>query len=242
MNLLDSLEMMSPILEAKTSEDLHKGLENAAKKCGFDTFVSGVQMVGSDGTLQHNLISAYPDAWQREYAERGYVWTDPTVIHCQTSIEPLVWDSSFFEQHQGVELWEGARAFGLSHGVSVAMHEASGTKSMLSLARDQSITETEKNGEDIVAAVRIIASCAHFASLRIAEKVLNQPGKVVHLTRQETECLKWVSAGKTSKEISKLMLIAEATVAFHLKNAMQKLGANNRPQALAIAIRLGFIH
>ena len=241
MNLLDSIDLMAGVLEAKSPEELRRGLENAARKCGFNTFVSGVQLVAADGAVQHSVISAYPEGWQREYAARGYMWTDPTVLHCQQSLEPLVWDNRFFEQHHGSELWEEARAYGLSHGVSVSMHDSSGTKSMLSLVRDKSITALEQKSEEVVSAVRVIASCAHFASVRIAEKEL-APREFTRLTHQETECLKWVATGKTSKEIGKIMSIAEPTVAFHLKNAMEKLGANNRPQALAIAIRLGYIH
>lgn len=241
MDLLASIELMAPILEAKTSEELHAGLENAAKKCGFNTFVSGVQMVAADGTVQHNLVSAYPEAWQREYAQRGYIWTDPTVMHCQVSTDPLVWDHRFFETHRGAALWEEARSFGLSHGVSVALHDSNGTKSMLSLVRDQRITDYEQREESLLAAVRVIASCAHFAALKIAENVI-KPVEACHLTPQEIECLKQVSTGRTSKQISKIMGIAEPTVAFHLKNAMEKMGANNRPQALAIAIRLGYVN
>ena len=38
------------------------------------------------------------------------------------------------------------------------------------------------------------------------------------------------------------MAISEATVVFHLKNAMRKLDSFNRPQAIAVAMRLGVIH
>ncbi len=37
------------------------------------------------------------------------------------------------------------------------------------------------------------------------------------------------------------MEISESTVVFHLKNSMKKLETVNRPQAIAVAMRLGFI-
>ncbi|WP_376767374.1 helix-turn-helix domain-containing protein [Paludibacterium denitrificans] len=41
----------------------------------------------------------------------------------------------------------------------------------------------------------------------------------VTLTPREKECLSWVSAGKTSWEIARILNVAEATVIFHISNA-----------------------
>ena len=61
------------------------------------------------------------------------------------------------------------------------------------------------------------------------------------LSRPEKDCLQWVANGKTSWEIGKIMEISESTVVFHLKNSMKKLETVNRPQAIAVTMRLGFI-
>lgn len=57
------------------------------------------------------------------------------------------------------------------------------------------------------------------------------------LTPRESECLSWASQGKTAWEISVILAISQNTVTFHLVNAADKLNANNRTHAVAIAIR-----
>lgn len=242
MNLIESIDLMSSILEARTSEALQKRLGEAAARVGFTTFVAGVQMSRPDGAPAHHLISGYPEEWQRIYAQRDYIWTDPTVIHCQVSSEPLIWKQEIFERHRGLGIWEEAKSFGLSHGISVAQHEAGGIKSMLSLVRDKEVDRDEREALQLLSATRVLAGCAHFAAVQIAKGALNFDADLPKLTPQELESLKWVSKGKTSWEIGRIMSIAEPTVTFHVKNAMQKLKASNRPQALAVAIRLGLIN
>jgi len=61
------------------------------------------------------------------------------------------------------------------------------------------------------------------------------------LTERERECLIWTSAGKTSVEIARILDLSEHTVNHYLNNAARKLDAVNRTQAVAYAIRNGFI-
>ncbi|OKO69999.1 MULTISPECIES: LuxR family transcriptional regulator [unclassified Bradyrhizobium] len=50
-----------------------------------------------------------------------------------------------------------------------------------------------------------------------------------------------VAKGKSSWEIGRILHISENTVNFHLKNAMRRLGATSRIQAVIVAIRLNLI-
>jgi LuxR family quorum sensing-dependent transcriptional regulator len=49
--------------------------------------------------------------------------------------------------------------------------------------------------------------------------------------------LRLVAAGKRSDEIAKALELGEETIRSHLKKIQAKLGARNRPQAVAEAIR-----
>ena len=59
------------------------------------------------------------------------------------------------------------------------------------------------------------------------------------LTPREIDVLKLIQAGNRNKEIAHRLSIAETTVNFHVKNLMDKLRANDRTHAVAIAIRRG---
>jgi LuxR family transcriptional regulator, quorum-sensing system regulator BjaR1 len=57
------------------------------------------------------------------------------------------------------------------------------------------------------------------------------------LSLRELDCLKWTAAGKTSYEISVITGLSQRTVEHYLSNAVGKLSANNKAQAVAIAVR-----
>jgi len=61
------------------------------------------------------------------------------------------------------------------------------------------------------------------------------------LTAREVEVLKQVSGGNRNRDIADLLSISEETVKVHLKHIMDKLGASDRTQAIAIAVRRGII-
>jgi DNA-binding NarL/FixJ family response regulator len=62
------------------------------------------------------------------------------------------------------------------------------------------------------------------------------------LTSREIEVLSQVAEGNRNRDIGEKLFITEETVKVHLKNIMGKLGASDRTQAVAIAIRRGIIH
>jgi DNA-binding NarL/FixJ family response regulator len=61
------------------------------------------------------------------------------------------------------------------------------------------------------------------------------------LTAREIEVLRRVAGGNRNRDIAGLLFISEETVKVHLKHIMEKLGAKDRTQAVAIAVRRGII-
>lgn len=61
------------------------------------------------------------------------------------------------------------------------------------------------------------------------------------LSEMELKILSSISRGETSEEISKSFFISEATVKRMIAEILAKMSANNRAQAVAIAIRDGLI-
>ena len=62
------------------------------------------------------------------------------------------------------------------------------------------------------------------------------------LTEREIEVLKLVAGGNRNRDIAEQLFISEETVKVHIKHIMEKLGANDRTQAVAIGVRRGIIH
>jgi DNA-binding NarL/FixJ family response regulator len=61
------------------------------------------------------------------------------------------------------------------------------------------------------------------------------------LTAREVEVLQQIAAGSRNRDIAKKLFIAEETVKVHIKHIMEKLGAADRTQAVAIGVRRGII-
>ena len=55
------------------------------------------------------------------------------------------------------------------------------------------------------------------------------------LTPRQKEVLNLMCAGKTNKEIAKILDLTEGTVKLHVRAILQSMGASNRTQAVAIA-------
>jgi DNA-binding NarL/FixJ family response regulator len=60
-------------------------------------------------------------------------------------------------------------------------------------------------------------------------------------TERELEVLRLIRDGYRNKQIADQLSIAETTVNFHIKNLVDKLGANDRAHAVAIAVRRGLL-
>ena len=89
-----------------------------------------------------------------------------------------------------------------------------------------------------MAELTLYGNWAHHRLCRVSA----QPAKMGSpLSERERECLIWTSGGKTSVEIARILGLSEHTVNHYLNNAARKLNAGNRTQAVAFAMRQGFI-
>ena len=61
------------------------------------------------------------------------------------------------------------------------------------------------------------------------------------MTARELEVLRLIQDGYKNKQIADKLSISENTVNFHIKNLVEKLGANDRTHAVTIAVRRGLL-
>jgi DNA-binding NarL/FixJ family response regulator len=61
------------------------------------------------------------------------------------------------------------------------------------------------------------------------------------LTEREVQVLRHIAGGNRNRDIAERLFISEETVKVHIKHIMEKLGAADRTQAVAIAVRRGII-
>jgi DNA-binding NarL/FixJ family response regulator len=61
------------------------------------------------------------------------------------------------------------------------------------------------------------------------------------LTSREVEVLRQIAGGNRNRDIADKLFITEETVKVHIKHILEKLGATDRTQAVAIGVRRGII-
>jgi len=76
---------------------------------------------------------------------------------------------------------------------------------------------------------------------KLAENRLPMKSLTEDLTARELELLELVGEGFSNRALSDKLSISTNTVKYHLKNIFQKLGAQNRAEAVAHAIRTGIL-
>jgi len=95
--------------------------------------------------------------------------------------------------------------------------------------------------KDLVEAIRVV----HAGKKRIPPTIaahLAEHYADEDLTAREIEVLQQISGGNRNRDIADRLFISEETVKVHIKHIMEKLGASDRTQAVAIALKRGIIH
>lgn len=93
---------------------------------------------------------------------------------------------------------------------------------------------------EIVEAIRQV----HAGKKRIPTQIAAQLAEHIHeeaLTTREIEVLQHLAGGNRNQDIARKLFITEETVKVHVKHIMEKLGASDRTEAVAIAVRRGII-
>ena len=100
--------------------------------------------------------------------------------------------------------------------------------------------------DELINAARLVAggkAVIHPALTRaFLGEMEEDPGETSSpLSKRESEILQKVAYGSTTKEVARKLGISPHTVKTHLERIFEKLGASDRAQAVAIAIRRGLV-
>jgi LuxR family quorum-sensing system transcriptional regulator CciR len=69
----------------------------------------------------------------------------------------------------------------------------------------------------------------------------SQPSSLPVLSGRETQCLFWVSRGKSSADVGVILGLSPRTVDSYLEKVCAKLGVRTRVEAVVTAVRAGLI-
>lgn len=179
------------------------------------------------------FVSNYPRQWAELYLRKNYQFIDPVIELSQGRRRPLRWDLANWEQplRPGQRrMLEEFREFGFGQGVTFPIHGPGGEFGLFTLASAGDVRCFEN-------AVRKSGHNAYMIALHvhatIAEEQCEAKQNVTafELTPKEKEVLLWAARGKTSWEAARIINRSEATVNYHMKQAIRKLNAANKCEA-----------
>jgi DNA-binding NarL/FixJ family response regulator len=93
---------------------------------------------------------------------------------------------------------------------------------------------------ELIEAIRQVHAGRKRIPSAVAAQLAEHAGEET-LTAREIEVLRHIAEGNRNKDIAERLFISEETVKVHVKHVMDKLGASDRTEAVAIAIRRGII-
>lgn len=118
------------------------------------------------------------------------------------------------------------------------VREMTGSSTMVSILLKESPMD------EIISCLKHAANGQRFICQRTAEMLLNPEPKTVErvkLTKTETEVLKDIAMGLTTKEIAAKRFSSFHTINTHRKNIFRKLGVNSIHEATVYALRAGLV-
>ena len=178
----------------------------------------------------HLWATTWPNEWLSRWTSRGYLQDDPIVRELRRKSLPHRWSTSEGAADKtGTRILEEAGEFQMNAGFAVPVYNGHGLSVVVSMATDN---YDLGNKEEVCLHMAAIYFHAQLERIR-AQGVLP---RLSRLTPRERECLSWLAAGKTDWEIAQILNIAEQTVHEYVQNALIKLNATTRAQAVAIAI------
>ena len=180
------------------------------------------------------LADSAPSGWWDEYIQLSRANMDQDLMMARTSLAPFTWtESRKMLEPIGVDRWPYDLAFkyrmrdGLTCPVGQRWVVVFWSPKVLDKCFDQESRA-------------IVFLAANFTALRLEQLGPPNAGRIptrVRLTPRELAVLRLSSLGRQTAEIGKALRLGEETVRSHLKKAQAKLGAHNRTQAVAEALR-----
>jgi len=238
---------LSLIAAAANGDDLDTTIRSITKGFGFESFLWGICMEPKPcAAARHFGYTTVSPEWPKRYDRLNYIEIDPRVRGTVANALPIVWDQRTYRgsSRQVDAFLDDAFSFGIASGITFAVKDARARPAMMALSSAMPFNDAARlqqinsNFGDIMLFGQYFHELIMTGLLDRAVGPINQ-GK--SLSPRERECLVFIARGLDSEDISGRMSITVRTVQMHVDSMRTKLGASNRQEAVALAIKRGII-
>jgi DNA-binding CsgD family transcriptional regulator len=218
--------------------DVFRGLMAKLKSLvAYDFTTCLVCKKGKDGQIQSlDVVNInYPSEWVELYVARNYQQIDPVLKENFESFRIQYWADTYRKMSPPKVFLSLAEGFGLARGYTHGVRSFTGEEGSLFSFSGGTVEHCERTATIL----DVFIPHLHQALCRAVK--CESTRTAGELSFREKEVLRWMTQGKSTWDISRILHISERTVHFHGQNIKQKLNASSRSHAVAIAVNAGII-
>jgi LuxR family transcriptional regulator, quorum-sensing system regulator LasR len=240
MNDIEHADEARALIECQDRSQWSSLLFKLAERHGFPSVFFAIKRSRSAPCRSAFVETNFSRGWWRLYETERFSEIDPILAHCRRHAHPLTWDERTAATERERVLYECARQHGLATGIAYPVHGPLGETGILCFASAESTFPPAFSSESVRASLALVRDYVCESHRKIA-RLKRQPSEATTLTPRELECLQWVTAGKTTWEMSRILCCSESTINFHISNVTRKFGVQTRRQAAIRAISEGIV-
>lgn len=223
--------------KAASVDELQRLYSAAVQSEGYENLIF-TSVRGRDVGKLHWL--EFPDGYPEYYFDKEWDKIDPILTCALRARRPFLWTDAITKSELSkpqISLLNECKDIGVHSGVAFPFHGPGNQLDILSISRRTS----EPANQESLSLLNSISNLTWTRFLELTENDQFPQLEEIALTEREVEVLQWSKCGKSYSDIAEILSISKKTVEFHLRNAMDKLGANNKISAVVIAIHRGLI-
>jgi DNA-binding CsgD family transcriptional regulator len=206
----------------------------------------GMSSAGVNVRIRELMIySGWPEGMIAQMLDQKALLMSPIHIRCRLKTEPFVTshlDDLPWGLHEVKQIARAmTRTLGIASVITAPVRLPRGELATVSWAGPLSHRQARETVEAVKAEL-IVASHYFIRAFRTACGLIDlKPEARMRLTVREWECLRLLAQGCRENEVAGIVGIAPSTVRYYLDNVVEKLGAANRTNAVALAVQCGIL-
>ncbi len=243
MKQIEFIEFIEQTNEVSNNQELYRIFKKTLHSAGYNqvtyNFLTDhiTQGLGS----KYGILKECPEDWFKHYFANSYQYIDPRASFACVYRKAFVWkriEEFVCLSKKEKQIIHELDEMSLHDGVVVPLFGVAGEFAAVTISRSCKDAEPDSTTLSLIQAV---VNQFHQCYLAINRDKRLSLGGEIRLTPREKEILQWCASGKSNWEISAILGISENGVEYHLRNIYQKMGVNNRVNAVIYAIKSGCI-
>lgn len=190
---------------------------------------------GVEDSEPETVIRHLSTSGQADREDELWLASDPAIGRIRGSYVPFLWSTrTSATLTLGQRAWlDGERARGVDAGLAIPVQDSGGCPAYLSLfGFDEASIQRliDKRAPEMA----FLAAQFHALAKKLVP-IAKWVGCAPRLSNRELECLRLAALGQTVDQSGQTLGISGRTVEFHLRNALEKLGAPTKLRAVVLA-------